>query len=172
MARPSEKQKDIANVSTKRGEKNMKATFRTSVMPNGAVRYSIIMNGKTQSTYIGGPGYLRTEQEALTEAINECNRINSAMHISSDGDFGLIVGSALRYALPRHSYIVSTVADFIERYWNTPSVRRQQNIILRDIKEFLDERNENDEMFGGMDYRTWQNLYNKLTNKEDSHHTL
>lgn len=143
----------------------MKATFNPTTLPSGAVRYSVLMNGKTQSTYTGGAGYLRSEQEARSAAIFECQRINGDISVSEDGDFGLIVGSALRYALPRHSYIVQTVADFIERHWLKPGIQRQRHTILRDIKEFLDSRNEENEMFGGMDYRAWQNLYDNISQR-------
>lgn len=145
--------------------KNMKATFNPTTLPSGAVRYSVLMNGKTQSTYTGGAGYLRSEQEAYSAAVFECKRINGEISVSEDGDFGLIVGSALRYALPRHSYIVSTVADFIKRHWDKPAIQRQRHTILQDLKEFLDYRNEEDEAFGGMDYRAWQNLYDNIKDK-------
>lgn len=143
----------------------MKATYNPTTLPSGAVRYSVILNGKTQSTYTGGAGYLRTEQGARNAAIFECARINGAISVSEDGDFGLIVGSALRYALPRHSYIVSIVADFIKRHWQKPGIQRQRHTILRDIKEFLDSRKEENEMFGGLDYRTWQNLYDNISQR-------
>lgn len=141
----------------------MKATFRVTKLKNGTVRYAVVVNGKTQSTYTGGKGCIRTEKEAYFAAVCECKRINGEISISEDRDFGLIVGSALRYALPRHSYMVSVVADFIERHWDTPSVRRQHEIILRDIKEFLEQRDEDHEMFDGMDYRVWKSLYEYLT---------
>lgn len=145
--------------------KNMKATFNPTTLPSGAVRYSVLMNGKTQSTYTGGAGYHRSEQEARNAAIFECKRINGEISVSEDGNFGLIVGSALRYALPRHSYMVFVVADFIKRHWQNPAIQRQRHTILRDIKEFLDERNEEYEMFGGMDYRAWKNLYNNISQR-------
>lgn len=146
--------------------KSLKATFKTTVLNNGAVKYSVFVNGKIQSTYTGGEGYLRSQLEAYRAAVFECRRINGELSIAEDGDLGLITLAALRYALPRHTYIVKTVADFIRRHWDNPAIEKHHNNIRKDIEEFLNDHKESEEMFGGMDYREWQSLYNHINNSK------
>lgn len=50
-----------------------------------------------------------------------------------DGDFTNIVVSAVRYALPRHSYMPSLTRDYVWKHW--PLIKRHHWCILRDIRE-------------------------------------
>jgi hypothetical protein len=75
-----------------------------------------------------------------------------------------ILGCAVRYALPRKTYITSVVADAVESNLATMSVRCK-TVILRDIQEAFD--------FGGIsshscDREVWANLITKLSHDLDS----
>ena len=78
-------------------------------------------------------------------------------------NFGFIVGSALRYALWRHSYAVSLTANYIRDNWQYLNEQTRYNI-TRDIEEHLEEVKDewaNDPLCG-MDLETWTNLLNEL----------
>jgi len=51
-------------------------------------------------------------------------------------DFGVIVDAALRYSIDRHSYIPSTIVDFIRRYMDMLD-ERTLNVICTDIENAL-----------------------------------
>lgn len=78
-------------------------------------------------------------------------------------NYGLIVLSALRYALWRHSYTVSVTADYIRDNWQYLNDQTRYNIV-RDIKEHLENVKDewaNDPLCS-MDLETWTNLLNDL----------
>lgn len=81
----------------------------------------------------------------------------------TDTDFHIILLSALRYALHRHSYVPSTVAGYIARNWaSIPS--NTQNLIIRDLQEHLAAHADwQFEVITAIDYSTWQDLYTTLT---------
>ena len=54
-----------------------------------------------------------------------------------DEDFTNIVVSAVRYALPRHSYMPSLTRDYVWKYW--PLLKRHHWCILRDIREHFQD---------------------------------
>ena len=73
-------------------------------------------------------------------------------------DYGLIVGSAVRYALGRRTYIVSTTVDYAIRHMDElPGLIR--TVMLRDIDECSDLGAETDRL-------NWQRLRETLSNKE------
>lgn len=68
-----------------------------------------------------------------------------------DEDFGVIVNAALRYAIGRHSYLPSTVVDFIRKC--TPILDdRTLHVICTDIEKELRsaESMDNPEMWKGL----------------------
>lgn len=86
----------------------------------------------------------------------ECNPLDVA-------NIDLIVNSALRYALGRHTYIVSTTAEFIRTHWANPSLERMRTVMLKDIEKYLVNSSDNK---NDMDRQTWEELYNHLTQNE------
>lgn len=60
-----------------------------------------------------------------------------------DEDFGAIVNAALRYAIGRHSYLPSTVVDFIRKY--IPALDdRTLHVICTDIEKELQSAHDVD----------------------------
>ena len=57
-----------------------------------------------------------------------------------DEDFGCIVNSAVRYSLGRHTYMPSTVAQFVRKYLNYLD-HRTINVMIRDINQALENEN-------------------------------
>lgn len=55
---------------------------------------------------------------------------------SYDDDFGVIVNAALRYSIGRHTYMPSTVVDFIRRYMDILD-DRTLHVICTDIEKEL-----------------------------------
>lgn len=53
-------------------------------------------------------------------------------------DFKDICICALRYALPRHTYVVEEVCSFVKKHADDILDRRVIGVMLRDIKEQLD----------------------------------
>lgn len=87
--------------------------------------------------------------------------------IGNDKDLGLIIVSALRYALPRHTYITGTTADFIRTHWQSKAIQKYRNIIMRDLKEWLDDNPASVcSSLEIIDRNIWQNLYNDLSYHE------
>mgnify|MGYP006319420291 CR=1 FL=1 len=91
-----------------------------------------------------------------------------------DDDFDLIVLSALRYALPRHSYMPATVRDYIIRHWT--ELRNKHWAILSDIRDYVygvvewnEDHKENESYMDKIDLNEWVKFYNKLLTLEDLH---
>lgn len=94
--------------------------------------------------------------------------------VVKDTDFDLIVLSALRYALPRHSYIPSTVRDYILRHWAL--LQNKHWAILSDIRDYIDGtvkwcegQNDSESYRNKMDLDEWVKFYNKLLTLEDTY---
>jgi hypothetical protein len=87
-----------------------------------------------------------------------------------DEDYCNIVVSAVRYALPRHSYMPSLTRGYLKRHW--PHLAKMHWCILRDIREYHDESRQwiEDSLFGIdlYDYNEWINFYNYLIAREDT----
>jgi len=79
------------------------------------------------------------------------------MILKTDDDETMIV-CAVRYALPRQSYMPSIVADWLRSHWLALSVKTR-NIIKRDIREAI-ERNETGSE--SIDRPMWIKLVNDL----------
>lgn len=91
-----------------------------------------------------------------------------------DEDFTNIVVSAVRYALPRHSYMPSLTRDYVWKYW--PLIKRHHWCILRDIREhYRDELHwwenhpEIKDNMSVYDLNEWVKFYNLLIQREDTH---
>lgn len=68
--------------------------------------------------------------------------------------------SALRYAMGRHTYIVSDTDYLIRRVWGSLS-DETKNILHRDLGEFLDrEARLEQRNYTQLDLDVWKNLYN------------
>lgn len=76
-------------------------------------------------------------------------------------NLNLIVLCALRYALPRHTYITSVVADFIWENKDNPEIKKAMSLIKRDLKEWIEENPPNDTC-SKIDYDTWVALSRRL----------
>ena len=91
-----------------------------------------------------------------------------------DEDFPNIVVSAVRYALPRHSYMPSLTRNYIWNHW--PHLRKMHWCILRDIREHYQDQinwwetspNLRDSM-SQYDLNEWVKFYNRLIKREDTH---
>lgn len=90
-----------------------------------------------------------------------------------DDSFDLIVLSALRHALPRHSHVQYTVRDYILKYWTR--LQNKHWAILGDIREFIFdtvkwyvESNERQSYMDKIDLEEWVKFYNKLLTLEDT----
>lgn len=85
--------------------------------------------------------------------------------ITKDNDYELMVVSALRYALTRHSYIVSSTQSFIKNNWET--LGKMHWCILRDIREHIEWTDFTGEEVFDMDLRSWIDFYNSLISRND-----
>lgn len=76
---------------------------------------------------------------------------------------------ALRYAIWRHSYAPSLVAEYIEENWDKLE-RNTKFHIIRDLTEHInDVRGEwQNDTLCSIDLDTWQNLLNKLQSKDSN----
>ena len=87
-----------------------------------------------------------------------------------DEDFTNIVVSAVRYALPRHSYMPSLTRDYVWKYW--PLIKRHHWCILRDIREhYADVLNiyaDHNHLMDAYDLNEWVRFYNYLIAREDT----
>ena len=74
-------------------------------------------------------------------------------------DYELMIGSAVRYALGRKSYIVGVTQQYIKKNWK--SLAKMHWCILRDIRDYIANptylEREND-----YDMSTWKDTYNEL----------
>lgn len=94
--------------------------------------------------------------------------------VVKDADFDLIVLSALRYALPRHSYIPATVRDYMLKYWTR--LQNKHWAILRDIREYIcdtvkwnEEHKESKSPMDDIDLAEWIKFYNRLLTLKDTY---
>lgn len=87
-----------------------------------------------------------------------------------DEDFTNIVVSAVRYALPRHSYMPSLTRDYVWKHW--PLIKRHHWCILRDIREhYADVLNiyaDHKHLIEAYDLNEWVRFYNYLIAREDT----
>ena len=81
---------------------------------------------------------------------------------TTDPDFCDIVISALRYALPRHSFMPWTTRSYMERHWEALAPKHW--CILRDIREYVDEEHRifPPEYIDLHDLNAWVDWYNKM----------
>ena len=88
-----------------------------------------------------------------------------------DEDFTNIVVSAVRYALPRHSYMPSLTRGYLKRHW--PLLAKMHWCILRDIREhYADVLNiyaDHKHLIEAYDLNEWVTFYNRLIAREDTH---
>ena len=88
-----------------------------------------------------------------------------------DEDFCNIVVSAVRYALPRHSYMPSLTREYVWRHW--PRLSKMHWCILRDIREHYHDviniYQDRKELMDTLDLNAWVDYYNRLIKREDTH---
>ena len=81
-----------------------------------------------------------------------------------------IVVSAVRYALPRHSYMPSLTRGYLKRHW--PHLAKMHWCILRDIREhYADVLNiyaDRKSLMDAYDLNAWVRFYNYLIAREDT----
>ena len=103
----------------------------------------------------------------LQDRINE---LESLAAPALDEDFCNIVVSAVRYALPRHSYMPSLTREYAWRHW--PRLSKMHWCILRDIREhYHDVLNiyaDRKELMDTLDLNAWVDYYNRLIRREDT----
>lgn len=78
----------------------------------------------------------------------------------------VLVNSALRYALPRSTYITGLTADILKQLPDEVWDVRCLSVALTDLKAYLDEWNAGYRPNMDCDYEVWQSLYNYLKEKE------
>lgn len=88
-----------------------------------------------------------------------------------DEDFTNIVVSAVRYALPRHSYMPSLTRDYVWKHWSL--LKKHHWCILRDIREHYHDtiriwNNHPDWHMDEYDLNAWVSFYNRLIEREDT----
>lgn len=88
-----------------------------------------------------------------------------------DEDFCDIVVNAVRYALPRHSYMPSLTRGYLKRHW--PLLAKKHWCILRDIRwHYADVLNiyaDRMSLMDAVDLNAWVSFYNYLIAREDTH---
>lgn len=78
-------------------------------------------------------------------------------------DIDLVILAALRYAMGRSSYIVSTIQNFVLKHWNNPCLVPRQHIILKDLDRFIQESEELNNIDPEDDiHQSWIRLRNRL----------
>ena len=85
------------------------------------------------------------------------------MSEEQDPDYCAIVVSALRYALPRHSYMPEVTRAYIARNW--AKLKPMHWCILRDTREYIERNKEfytGDKFSAREDYVAWLEWYNEL----------
>ena len=80
--------------------------------------------------------------------------------ILQTNDDETIIICAVRYALPRQSYMPSLIADWLRDNWQSLNALNQ-NTILRDIKDAIDRKECGSEL---VDLPMWTRLLDDLTN--------
>lgn len=87
-----------------------------------------------------------------------------------DEDYCDIVVSAVRYALPRHSYMPSLTRGYLKQHW--PLLAKKHWCILRDIREhYHDVLNiyaDQMRLIDILDLNAWTSFYNQLIQREDT----
>lgn len=58
--------------------------------------------------------------------------------MNNDKDISIVVAAALRYALGRRSYIVSTIQNFILYHKDNNLIKRDKHLYIADVKKFLE----------------------------------
>ena len=107
-------------------------------------------------------------KQQLTARVAELETIAAPV---TDEDFCDIVVSAVRYALPRHSYMPSLTRDYVWKHW--PLLAKKHWCILRDIREhYHDTINiyaDHKHLMDVDDLNAWVSFYNQLIQREDTH---
>lgn len=89
---------------------------------------------------------------------------------ATDSDFANIIVSALRYALPRHSYMPSLTREYVWRHW--PRLSKMHWCILCDIREhyhdIINIYQDRMELMDTLDLNAWVDFYNRLIRREDT----
>lgn len=87
-----------------------------------------------------------------------------------DEDFTTVIVSAVRYALPRHSYMPSLIRDYVWKYWSL--FKKHHWCILQDIREHY---NDTLNIYEGHldlmvqdDLNAWVYFYNLLIKRDDT----
>lgn len=85
--------------------------------------------------------------------------------------YELMICSAVRYALPRHSYMVGVTQDYIVNEW--AKLSKMHWCILRDIKEHIEEYfeygyNPKENKNIDWDIQSWIITYNRLIKHNDT----
>lgn len=90
-----------------------------------------------------------------------------------DEDYCNIVVSAVRYALPRHSYMPSLTRGYLKRHW--PHLASMHWCILRDIREHYKDapfwikfHPEDKQFIDVNDLNAWVSFYNYLIERDDT----
>lgn len=86
----------------------------------------------------------------------------------TDDNFPNMIVSAVRYALPRHSYMPSLTRDYVKCYW--PTLAKMHWCILRDIREYVEDAVRNECLHGPFSYdlQEWITFYNQMVEREDT----
>lgn len=90
-----------------------------------------------------------------------------------DEDYCNIVVSAVRYALPRHSYMPSLTRSYLKRHWSL--LKKMHWCILRDIRDhyrdeliWMKNHPELSDSMSVYDLNEWVKFYNKLIERVDT----
>ncbi len=87
------------------------------------------------------------------------------IELKLDYVFRDMIISALRYALGRRTYITAETSEFIIE--NKAIIdNRMKQVMLRDLKDYLERRNKGFTTDDKCDYEVWINLYDWLNNLE------
>lgn len=85
-----------------------------------------------------------------------------------DPDYAAMIVSALRYALPRHSYMPGVTRAYISRNWD--KLRGMRWCILRDTREHIERCMaylDSESVSNSMDLKEWVDWYNQLLDRVD-----
>lgn len=85
---------------------------------------------------------------------------NSSTNINADDDFELMMNSALRYALGRHTYIVKVTADYLSTKLKIFS-KKTLSVMHEDLMRYFDDIVPLGNEFE-CDINTWRSLFNKI----------
>ena len=82
-------------------------------------------------------------------------------------DLRVLVNSALRYAIPRQSYITGLTADILKALPDEVWDYRCLSVALTDLKAYLNEWDAGYKPNMDCDNQIWQSLYNYLEKKNN-----